>query len=213
MCRLLFILFLLCRLLVVAQLKPAIFSMSEASVQEHRTLAILPFYCMENPEEFSKAPSYMTVQDKQLGEELQHSLYKMMISFSNRFSVAVQDIYATNERLQASGFTDYRFADMKAVAGVLNTDAVVWCVVTHGSGEFLEDSSMRSFLSRQHIPAEAKRKDVFLSIFNHEGNCIWTLTANSELLRRMIYFENNRMYWFEWMQYMPYWMGEKLRPI
>jgi Rps23 Pro-64 3,4-dihydroxylase Tpa1-like proline 4-hydroxylase len=198
---------------VSAQLKPAIFSLPEEPVSNHKTIAIIPFYSIEHPADFIKAPDYQTIQDKQIGQELQHSLYKMMMSFSDRFSVKVQDIYTTNDLLQTAGFNDYQFMDMKAVATLLNVDAVVWCVLTHEPEQFLEDPVLKQFLLRQQIPAESQKKDAFLSLFNADGQCFWTLAANSEILRRMMNFENNRMHWFEWMQYMPYWKGDKIKPI
>jgi hypothetical protein len=66
-------------------------------------------------------------------------------------------------------------------------------------------------MQRQCIPSDAKKKDIFISLFNTEGECFWTLAANSELLRNMLYFENNRFQLFQWMQELPYWQGDKIK--
>lgn len=194
-----------------AQVKPSVFISPQSGAGLHANIAILPFYCIEDSADFAGNPAYQAIQDKQIGLELQHALYTLMVSFGPNFSVKIQDIYTTNDLLRKEGFTDYRFSDMKLVAGLLQVDAVLWAVVTHSPVQFLEDDSLKILMLRQCFPSGLKKKDIFISLFNMEGECFWTLAANSELLRNLLYFENNRFQLFLWMQELPYWQGDKIK--
>jgi hypothetical protein len=209
--RLFIILATLIGLPAIAQFRPSVFLSPEADLSHHSRIAILPFYCIGDSSDYSKAPAYQSIQDKQLGLELQHTLYTLMMSFGNRFGVSIQDSYITNHLLYTAKTEDYRFPDMQSMASMLEVDAVLWCLVTHDPHKFLEDDSLKKFMQRQHIPPEAEKKDVFMSLFDTHGACFWTLSANGELLRNMLYFETNRIRFFQWMQYLPYWKGEKIK--
>lgn len=196
---------------VGAQVKPSVFLSPGAGTGLHTNIAILPFYCIEDPADFTGNPAYQAIQDKQIGLELQRALYNLMVSFAPNFTVGVQDLYVTNDILRKEGLNDFRFKNMQEMPRLLQVDAVLWAVVTHSPVQFREDDSLRVLMQRQCIPADAKKKDIFMSLFNSEGECFWTLAANSELLRNLLYFENNRFQLFQWMQELPYWQGDKLK--
>lgn len=201
-------------LVTQAQIKPDIYS-SPGSFEEckaHRLIAILPFFCLEDSADFIKSPRYQTLQEQQLGIELQHTMHTLMTSFHNRFTLEIQDIYVTNERLRLARLSDNHFLDMKTVVKALQVDAVIWGVVVTDAQQFKEDPTFRQFLERQHVP-NAKRKDTFISVFDTSGKCTWTLSTNSEIIRSLLYLEICKMKFFEWMQLLPYWKGNRINPI
>ena len=211
MSRVIFLFLLMWCMPAGAQVKPSVFLSPGSGAELHTRIAILPFYCIEDPADFTGNPAYQAVQDKQIGLELQHAMYTLMVGFGPNFTVKVQDFYTTNDLLRKEGLTDFRFKNMQEITRLLQVDAVLWAVVTHNPTLFREDDSLKVVMQRQCIPGDAKKKDIFLSLFNMEGECFWTLAANSELLRNLLYFENNRFQLFQWMQELPYWQGDKIK--
>jgi hypothetical protein len=195
-----------------AQPKPDRYINPEVTTETHSAIAILPFYCLTNPEDFSKDPDYQRIQEQQLGLNLQSRLYHKMISFSDRFTVSVQDVTHTNHMLREAGISDYRFPDVPTVARLLNVDAVIFCVVTYDAGQFLEENSLKQLLERQQVPTVHKNRDTFLSLFSADGTCIITCSSKSQLLSSFVNYETMAsVYLFGIMQYLPYWKGDRIK--
>jgi hypothetical protein len=144
-----------------AQVKPSVFLSPGSGAELHTRIAILPFYCIEDPADFTGNPAYQAVQDKQIGLELQHAMYTLMVGFGPNFTVKVQDFYTTNDLLRKEGLTDFRFKNMQEITRLLQVDAVLWAVVTHNPTLFREDDSIKVVMQRQCIPGDAKKRTFF----------------------------------------------------